>query len=214
MFSLAALALTGAAWSMEVTTTPSADDSRILTTTASEPFLSTTLGYQRGFALGDRALGLSATVTAPVFLLDGRHHRLAIAGRTTALQRRSLRLDTRLGLYEQSTDSALVRGTALGTRASAIGGWFGERAFAAAEASLAWSPAARLAPTAQYDALWGAMESGWYADAAGSVTLAVQGGAVIKDRVELTGRAGVDRTLGGGGRIAPLYLGLGVNVWL
>jgi len=202
-----------AASALEITHTPRADDHRVLLSAAAEPFATTTLGYQHGLSVGGRAVGLSASLTAPVFLLDGRHHRLEVAGRTVVARWRDLGIDARVGLFEQSTSSALVRGTALGTRTSALAGWFPRRGFLSTELSLAWSPTAHLRPTDHYDELWGGMASGWYGNPAAGLTLGLQGGLVIADRVELATRLAVDRTLGGGGRIAPLYAGLGGNLW-
>ena len=82
---------------------------------------------------GDRVVGLSGVVTLPVFLLDGHHHRVELAARTTVLQRGRLRLDLEAGASEQTTQSALVRGTGLGL-------WLCRRVLEEVEATLALEP--------------------------------------------------------------------------
>ena len=214
MLAALLLALLGGAQAAVPTTTPEAGDRRVLSTVGAEPHAVVGLGYLHALSLGDRVVGLTGVVTLPVFLLDGHHHRVELAARTTVLQRGRLRLDLEAGASEQTTQSALVRGTGLGLSGAAVAGYFGPRAFGAVAVSAGWTPTAHLAPTAHYDALWGGMETGWYASTAARVGAAVQGGVTVGDRVELTLQLGVEESLRGEGRLAPLAGGLGVHLWL
>lgn len=190
-------------------------DRRVLAAASFEPHAVGTLGYAHGLSLGARPLGLSASLSLPLVLLDGRHHRIALSAQTPLLGEGPWQLHGRAGAFEQSTSGALLRGTALGVQGGLLGGRFGARGFVALQAEARWSPAARLAPSETYSQdLAVDMPTGWYASPAAYGNLGLQGGWAFRERVELTGRFAMDASLGGGRRLAPMEAGLGLNLWL
>jgi len=212
MLALALALLATPAAAMELTHDVEAGDQRLLMGMASEPLFTASLGYARGVAVRGHDLTVAGSVTLPLHLMDGRHQRVELSARATLAEWRGLRLDARLGLGEQSTRSHLFSGVSLTTRATLVGGWFPERGFIALEATTQWNPATWMAPSSFYlDAVHPEAQAGWYASTAAYQTFALQGGVVVRERLEIGARVGVDTTLRGGSRTAPVAMGLGVG---
>ena len=205
---IALLGLTSPAVAADLGNAPLAGDRRILSHLSVEPHAVAGLGYQHGLSVRGHALALSAHLDLPLYLLDGHHHRLALAARSPVLLRGPWRLDARVQVQEQSTDSALFRGTALGLGAGLWGGFSRPGGWVGLDLGLRGNPATWMRPTDDVG------PTGWYGATGGFVELGLGGGLTLARRVEVGARVGVDRTLAGGSRTAPLAAGLGVDLLL
>ncbi|MEQ1566139.1 MAG: hypothetical protein ABMA64_10915 [Myxococcota bacterium] len=196
-----------------LTPQPLPGDQRALVEVTAEPHLVVAAGYERGVSVGGREVGLAATVALPVFLLDGAHQRWELSGRAAVLRWRGLGVGVRLSAAAQTTASDVFRGVALGVGGVATPGLYGERGFAAAELGLGLTPVTWISPTDRYAReVWDA-PSGFYAGTGTAATLGVCGGLTF-GRIGLGARLGVDGTLAGGHRTAPVFAGVGAHVSL
>lgn len=207
------LALLTAALAAPITPAVEPGDLRLHATFASEPHVTAGLGAT--WAPEPLPVVLTAELTVPAYLLDGRHHRLALGVRKDVDLWRSVDLQLQLAGQQQSTSSDLFAGTTVSLKPTVVTGVYGRRAFVGLETGLDLNLVTWVRPTDHMrDAIWPEASPAVLGPSGGFFVVGLQGGVVLAEKVEIALRAATDTTLAGGSRTAPMDLGLTVGLRL
>ncbi|MED5369718.1 MAG: hypothetical protein VX899_01770 [Myxococcota bacterium] len=208
------LALVAMASAVEVTLPPTDPGTRALLSVGGEPLATASAGVLHTRSLPSRPLSLGATLTVPVFLLEGADHRLELSARTPIARGERFFVDGRVAAREQHLSGTLIAGETLSLHAQAIAGARWERGFVALELGGSANLVSQLRPQEAWVRDHPDASAAWYGPSGGLASVAVQGARRVSDGVELSARAGLDTPWRGGSRTAPMFFGVGCTLWL
>lgn len=182
--------------------------------TGLESGLVTSLGYATGLRVDaiDRTVMPFAQATMLMARPDLHDYALRAGAQVSLLTVGWFDLSTQLAFDVAETENSIYRGTALRTDLVLLGGHYGRRWFAVAEAGYdrAWL-------TYVKNSDWYRMyfyrdaKDGWYSGTGGTLHAGAKGGVTI-GRVEVVLRAGVTKTEALNDLDLPFYATLGANV--
>ncbi len=208
-----AVALPAAAQELNLATTSAARPSVVAVRTGVDHALVAELGYTRVLAWGDRQLLLGADAAMPWARADVRDYRVrATAG--VPLGGEHWKVAGWLSPTLRGTRNEASDMTAAGVDVRLAGGWYGRRAFAAAEAGLDWIAATHVAFSDRYRAqVYAGARDGWYRLTGGTAYVGLQAGLSFPS-FDVVVRAGHPRTTALDPQTLPFYATVGLNLAL
>lgn len=172
------------------------------------------LGYAHGLQVGDRTLFLGADFTLPWAKPDLGDYRLRARGILPIVGSSGWRLLGEVMPGVRSGQNPLNRHTAIGLEGNLLGGYYGQRWFAAAELGGDWTALSYIEHTDRFrNTAYAEVKDGWYGTTGATVHAGLVGGYSF-EAIDVVLRAGQQRDLGLETLMLPLYLSLGVNARL
>lgn len=188
--------------------------SRVYATVGFDPALLGSIGYGQVV----RVLGHDFQVAGEAGLVatggDVSDARARVTTTTSLLQWRSVRLTGSASAVARQTENAVYRAVSIGADATASLGIYRHGWFAAAEFGKDKSVVTHVKHTSSYrENFFNDAKDGWYLDAGGYYRYGLAAGFAI-GRMELSGRAGRQKTEKWNDMAAPFYASFGLGVGL
>jgi hypothetical protein len=174
----------------------------------------TSLGYAAGLRLDalNRTWMPFAQATIPVARPDLHDYAFRAGAQVSLLSAGWFDLSTQLAFAVAETENSIYRGTALRTDLVLLGGHYGRRWFAVAEAGYDRAWLTYIKNSHWYRTyFYGDAKDGWYGGTGGTLHAGAKGGATL-GRVEVVLRAGVTKSEALNDLDLPFYATLGANV--
>lgn len=169
------------------------------------------VGYSRILPLGERHLALTAEATVPWAGFDLNDFQLKVGATLPLAGKNKWKLVGRLMPTVRGIKDKAARITTVGTEVGLMGGYYGTRWFATAEAGFDWLASSHIKHTSAYrKEVFADAKSGWYSNPGGNFYGGLAGGYSL-ERYDLILRLGKGKDIQGGDHLLPAYITAGLN---